>query len=536
LLENYIPTAIATTLEPVWILLTRQLCVLQPFEELRRGKSSSGKLIALAYTNLPPQLVVLKSLRAGHFMLALLALMTILGNVLSVALSSLFFEETANVEVRTSLQPLLSLPFQSLNGTSSPFNSNVTTNWQGGTTKDEFYIAMSNAVDSSKLPSWTDPDRFYLPVGLPENSEVNVNYTVTTGYFGASLTCQKLTQWNTKDVKDDYSGVKSRLLEFSASQSDGSFTNCSIDFPTGPPAYISRLSSLEISTIAGPSDLCKQSVVAGWWRGNASNQTIEVSSKIMMLCHPDLVTGSAVVTIDSSGSVLHSKILDHSDGSAPEYFTTQSSDLILQAHQFIIDRSSDWHNDSFPSDWTNYLISETSIGNRFLDPNLPVPTFNDSVTTYTTLYNKLFAILLGNNAPLLFTTPASATPALPASRHEPQTRIFLSFPAFVIAQTILCLYALTTIFLYSHRPWRILPRLPTSIASSIAFFAAGFAVGELKGTSEMSEKDRGEWMQWQGYRWGYGRFLGRDGRVHVGVEREPFVALLEGEKIHSGVV
>jgi hypothetical protein len=536
LLENYIPTAIATTLEPVWILLTRQICVLQPFEELRRGKSSSERSIALAYTNLPPQLVVFKSLRTGHFMLALLAIMTILGNVLSVALSSLFFEETANVEVRTNLRPLLSLPFQSLNGSAPPFNSNVTTNWQGGTTKDEFYIAMSNAVASSKLPSWTDSQRFYLPVALPESSGVNINYTITTDYFGASLTCQELTQWTTKDVKNEYSGVESRLLEFSVSQSDGSTTDCSIDLSTGPPAYISGLSSLEISTIAGPSSLCKQSVVAGWWRGNASNQTIEVSSKTMMLCHPDLVTGSAEVTVDSSGLILHSKILNHSNGSAPDYFTSHPSDLILQAHQFIVNGNSDWHNDSFPSDWTNYLISETSIGNRFLDPHLPAPTYNDSITAYTETYNKLFAILLGNNAALLFTTPPSTTPTLPASLSSPQTRIFLSFTAFVIAQTILCIYALTTVFLYSHRPWRILPRLPTSIASSVAFFAAGFAVEGFKGTSGMSEKDRREWIKWQGYRWAYGKFVGKDGRVHVGIEREPFVALLEGEKIHSGVV
>jgi len=328
LLESYIPTAIATTLEPVWVLLTRQICVLQPFEELRKGKANSGESIALAYTNLPPQLVVLKSLKTGHFMLALLATMTILANVLSVALSSLFFEDTVDVELQTSLQPLLSLPFQSLNGTGPPFNSNVTTNWQGGTTKDEFYIAMSNAVASSDLPLWTDSDRFYFPVALPGGAEANTNYTITTGYFGASLDCQELVQWETKDIKDNYSGDISRLLEFNVSQPDGSTTSCSIDFPTGPPAYISGPSSLEISTVAGPSDFCKQSVVGGWWRGNAINQTIEVTSKTMMLCQPNLITGSAKITVDSSGLVLHSKVLGSSDGSAPGHFTTSPSDLI----------------------------------------------------------------------------------------------------------------------------------------------------------------------------------------------------------------
>lgn len=500
--------------------------MLQPFEELRKGKASSGKSIALAYTNLPPQLVALKSLRTGHFMLALLAIMTILANVLSVALSSLFFEDTVNVEARTSLRPLLSLPFQSLNGTGPPFNSNVTANWQGGTTKDEFYIAMSNAVASSKLPSWTDSDRFYFPVALPGSAGANINYTVTTGYSGVSLYCEELVTWEARDIKNQYSGDISRLLEFNVSQPDDSSTKCSIDFPIGPPAYISGSSSLEISTIAGPSNFCKQSVIGGWWRGNVSNQTIDVSSKTMMLCHPSLVTGTAEVTIDSTGDVLHSKILSSSNGSALEYFTTRSSNLILQAHNFIIDRSSDWHNDSFSSDWNNYLISKTSIGNRFLDPRLPAPTFDETVAAYTSIYNKLFAILLGNNAALLFSTPAPPNPASPALRSSPQIRIFVSFPAFVVAETILCIYAITTIFLYFHRPWRILPRLPTSIASTVAFFAAGSAVKEFEGSSDMAEKERKQWMKWQGYRWAYGRFVGTDGRVHLGIEREPFVQVL----------
>ncbi|KAH0163256.1 hypothetical protein KCU67_g5624, partial [Aureobasidium melanogenum] len=307
---------------------------------------------------------------------------------------------------------------------------NVTMNWQGGTTKDEFYIAMSNALASSKLPLWTDPDRFYLPVTLPGDTQAGINYTISTEYFGASLGCQKLTSWETKDIKDESGSIASSLLEFNIMQPDGSITNCSTDFSIDPPAYISGPSSLEISAVAGSSEVCQENIVAGWWRGNASNQTVEVTSKTMMLCRPQLVTGSAEVTVDPDGRILHSKILGYSNGSAPEYFTTDPSDLILQAHQYIIDHSSDWHNDSFPSDWNNYLIAETFIGDRFLDPQLPAPTFNQAVTIYTAMYNKLFAILLGNNAHLLFTAPHPTTKPLPALRHEPQTRILLSVPAF----------------------------------------------------------------------------------------------------------
>jgi hypothetical protein len=52
-----------------------------------------------------------------------------------------------------------------------------------------------------------------------------------------------------------------------------------------------------------------------------------------------------------------------------------------------------------------------------------------------------------------------------------------------------------------------------------------------RGSSGMSEKERMQWMRWQGYMWGYGRFGGRDGRVHVGVEREVFVMRLEDKDI-----
>ncbi|KAG9689524.1 hypothetical protein KCU95_g9615, partial [Aureobasidium melanogenum] len=537
LLQNYIPTAISTTLEPVWTLLTRQLCVLQAFEELRKGKSVTRKSLTLAYTNVPPQLVIIKALRTGHFMLSLLATMAVLGNVLSVALSSLFFEGAANTDARVPLPPLVSLPFQSLNGTDVPFNSNIEVNWQGGTTKDEFYIAMSNAVASSKLPPWTGPDLFYFPVRLPESSQAGINYTVTTGYFGASLECRELVQWKTKDIKDEQGDILPSILEFNVTRPDDSIEGCLVEFSRGPSAHVSGSSSLEISTVAGSTDFCKQSVVGGWWRGNASNQTIEVTSKLMMLCSPKLVTGSAEVTVDSSGRVLRPTKLDNSDGSAPEHFTTTPSDLILQAHQFIVDKTGDWvygskwHNDSFSSDWNNYLMAETFVGDRFLNPDQPAPSFNEAATVFGAIYNKLFAILLGNNVHRLFTTLNSRIEPVVGIQHNLETRIFLSLPAFIMAQIILCLYALTTILLYIRRPWRILPRLPTSIGSIIAFFANSHAVREFENTSQMDMIEQQRWLDHLDHKWAYGSFIGPDGRVHIGIEREPFVTLLENEYV-----
>lgn len=36
-LENYMPTAIATSIEPYWVLVNRLLCIFQPYDDLRQG-------------------------------------------------------------------------------------------------------------------------------------------------------------------------------------------------------------------------------------------------------------------------------------------------------------------------------------------------------------------------------------------------------------------------------------------------------------------------------------------------------------------
>jgi hypothetical protein len=93
LLENYIPTAIATLIEPLWVLINRLLCLLQPIEELQTCDAKAEDSIDLNYSSLPPQLVVFKALRARHFVLAAVCSMALLANLLSVAFAGLFHHD-----------------------------------------------------------------------------------------------------------------------------------------------------------------------------------------------------------------------------------------------------------------------------------------------------------------------------------------------------------------------------------------------------------------------------------------------------------
>lgn len=411
-------------------------------------------------------------------MLSLLAFMATLASVLTVISSRLFFEHTIRLDIETMLQPLLSLPFRDLNETAPNSKSSK----QSGSTQDEFHIALYNAMGLSGLPSWTDPDRFYFPITFAKDTQANVNYTVTTDYFGASLGCHEFSDHTMRDFEDE-TGNPARQLEFNIAQLDGSIAVCSIPSPTEAPKNVSGSSSLELAAVAEGSDFCRQNVVAGWWRGYALDQEVEVTNKTLMLCNPMLVTGSAQVNISSTGRVQRPKVLSSVNGSLPEYFTTHPSDLILQAHHYIIDKSGIWHNDNSSSDWLNRLMAETFVDNRFLDPNLPPPTFSQAVTIFCAMYNKLFAIFLAHNKDLLFTPSGPTNPLLPVVQHSFETRIFLSTSAFIIAQIILGIYAFTTIFLYIRRPWWNTPHPPTSIASTIALLAASHAVKEPLNTS-----------------------------------------------------
>lgn len=115
IIENYAPTVFATLLEPIWTVLNRLLCLLQPFDELRKGNAIASTSIEVKYTSLPPQLTIWRALRARHFMLAAVCLTAVSTNVLAVALSGLL-----NEQVTTAVVPLASSMILSPNFNGTP--------------------------------------------------------------------------------------------------------------------------------------------------------------------------------------------------------------------------------------------------------------------------------------------------------------------------------------------------------------------------------------------------------------------------------
>jgi len=62
-----------------------------------------------------------------------------------------------------------------------------------------------------------------------------------------------------------------------------------------------------------------------------------------------------------------------------------------------------------------------------------------------------------------------------------------------------------------------------SIAAVASYFAASKAVQDFKGTVGLTAKAHIEFLEKVGFLYEYGKYVGSDGAVHVGLERAPFV-------------
>ncbi|KAL8891638.1 MAG: hypothetical protein Q9215_001406 [Flavoplaca cf. flavocitrina] len=156
LVLNYLLVIFATFLEPFWLLLNRQLCVLQPFEELRQANAPALKSLRLTYTSLPPQMNIWNAFRAKHYVLAAVCAIGLSANLLAISLNGLLHIDSSLMAERTNLTRLYEPKFnqhQILVGSA-----------------DHRYVAKANLSDGVALPPWTTSDTFLVPFDVKTTS------------------------------------------------------------------------------------------------------------------------------------------------------------------------------------------------------------------------------------------------------------------------------------------------------------------------------------------------------------------------------
>jgi len=286
------------------------------------------------------------------------------------------------------------------------------------------------------------------------------------------------------------------------------------------------------------SRLCPEHIVAGWFRTPGrdlciSNTTIPPEDATFIVCRPTLMTAVADLRVDSSGVVQELRSIDLSSDATEQHFSNGSADFIIKFNMFLLSNAfigtvgpNVWHNDSYSTDFINFFMSKVAGDALLLDPSAPPPSFDKSVALLGEVYVRLFAILLGTKMHQ-FLEP-SANPDIASLKGyiiRPETRLFVSKPLFIVSIVILSIYIGVSIIVYVRRPARFLPRFPTTIASVLAMTAASHAILDLRGTAQMSSKVRQRYLNTLGHRYGYGSFIGTDGKVHIGIERQPYLGL-----------
>ncbi|KAF2492362.1 hypothetical protein BU16DRAFT_620741 [Lophium mytilinum] len=554
-LQNYIPTAIATIIEPIWIVVNRLLCMLQPLEELRNGKATAKKSIALDYSSLPPQLVIWKAIRSCHFILAAVCAMALLANVLAIAFSGLFNENEVEVSYSTSLHQHFSDKFVSINGSVGPqniFYANLDSDnaaYQGGKGMDQFYISVSNTTTGTDLPPWTDQKFMYVPFEVGEVTTSTEYLVATTRAFGAELDCTEVafsadnsstgTIWTDPRLK---LATGTAYFSITVKDGNGNSTTCfragqdiwnafgtgvqtangdEDPCPKDPTALEAVLSVQALpNATQQQQSLCAQTALVGWARNpgpdsctNNSTKPFDQTNSMFMACRPKILTGLAKVRVDNEGHIQDTTFAEDAALTPPSkelqnFFTNDPKNLIEQAHNYLFQLNGGvmglaWHTDTFPTDFFNFEIKHAINSSRFLDPSLPLPSFRDASGSFSKVYSRLFAIWLGANQEKLL-LPETRNSTLPGSRIDKEIRIFVSIPMFIISEVIIAIYILVSIFVYLRRPGKYLARLPTSIGSIIALFAPSSAVRDLRGTAHMSNQKRAQYLDQLDQRYGYG--------------------------------
>lgn len=523
----------STLLEPFITLLNRLLCVFQPYNDLLKGRSSPRSTIETKYDSLPPQLIIWRALKAGHYFLALLSVVVLLANVLSVGLGAIFNESPTSIS-RTLNVTSLKLPSISR---STMVPSGVLGN---GPYFDHLYMVQTNLSADTPLPAWIDTQFFYLPSAdstAKDNS--TAKYNVITRGFGFEATCSLLSTSNTSRSYVEYDfnvttelgnqaiAVRYEDTPFGNSTACAPYAFVHYSEPTVGKYSQEIYSPLEQAsgetTTAEATAFCNKRLLLGWMRYDTAQPKVEPNTAFME-CTTEMVSAKFNITVDGNGRILRSMRIGDYDN-ITDVIGSGAANLLSSANLLIGDSNRQssgglgllaWHNNSLTTDWMNYYLKIADNTTDYVDPSKPLPNATSLIPTVEKMYQRIGAALLGANQDL-FLNHANTTSILSAMIVTQETRIFMDTTALIISLTILGIYLIVGVAFYARQREIMLPRMPTTIGSAVAFVAAGRAVRMYR-EPEKGVKPKETYS--------FGRFVGVDGKTHIGIELDPYVVPL----------
>ena len=550
---SFIPTVIATLLEPFWTLVGRYLALYQPYTELHRGNASPDSSLGLKYTNIPPVLIAPRALRHGHIILFLASMMVITANFLAVALGGIFDQ---------GLKPLTSDLTVTYPFTTSINTENRTANKiqrvDGETfakdTEEHWLVVNTNVIEGTDLPPWVTDEFYFLPFEWKSGNMSDLRTSMTQGY-GGSLTCRLLAGGTFQQISKMDGGAMDRgvsnrptfginvTMPISDSGSVRCWNNHTIDvqlLKAGThPFAVEWVWGLEASNGSDQKAVqaCGSQILAGWGRGEANREDQDNSpfntktsaimqSNTTIICSQQISTGEFKVTVDGEGRVKRSKLIGELKYNDPTIFNRSTSVGNFTAQLATLFRASPMkgndfgimHNDNSSHSFSQF-IGEHLINKALSDPSTPSPSFEDAQHALSMFYKRFFTILLFQNQDRIF-VPAGKVPRSEVGKLESlKLRMSMDPVMFYIAVVVLGFQLIGGVIIYALRPRRFLPRFPYNLVSEISFFHASSALSDVAGTANMSSAMRGKHLKGLGWTYGYGKFRGSNGTKHVGIEK-----------------
>ncbi|RDA91191.1 hypothetical protein CP533_4834 [Ophiocordyceps camponoti-saundersi (nom. inval.)] len=514
ILEKYLPNFFATMLEAFWILINRHFCLLEPFRQLCAGKARPDRTIETTYSAIPPQLAVWRAVKAHHFVLAMLALTTCLANLLGISLGTLVNEKTAVFRYSQRFEPTGAPSFnnQSLLNFHNTRQGQVPVN-------DTFLLYAQTTSTTTPLPPWTSKDYFFLPHRFEKSVEA-AQYTVTTRGFRAQANCTPLHRLSPPP------GGQSSECRSSLALAAEEWKNISKTLENPSSGFDNCARELAIPSTLNETGACEFDFVLAWARAKTScpsfmiaravNSSQHLPRTTALHCRPLLYTARFNVTVDETGKVnSYQQIYDDEPSFDYPGFNVHRRLLLRYAVDFS--NNTEWHGGPTGMNWITLLaaLSVSRNGSRdSLDPSKAPPNAAELLPTIEDLYRRGFAIFLGQH-PDLFDA-ARAGESIEGVRQITETRIFLDPTSLVISLVIMSINMVVAIVVYARPAVLVLPRMPVSIASVIAYVAPSRIVADSKETL------RDETLS-------YGRYIGVDGKPHTGIELDPHVTLIEPE-------
>ncbi|RVD84848.1 uncharacterized protein DFL_003186 [Arthrobotrys flagrans] len=571
LIWAFIPTLVATVLEPIWVSINRDISVLQPFYNLLKRNVCAGRSLSLKYQTIPAVLIA-RSLVAHDFLLSVVSFMTVLVSLLAVTLPGIFFEDVRAVKTEMNFQPQVTKPI-------IPVEFYY---WKPGDSEfmrrqdvflDPFAAARANISDNIPLPPWSTREHMFLPVKPAPGLNVSMDfdfYRTTTLGFSGSMECRPVLNgtngehiyYNNNNstttaflrIPNTFEGNPSDMLpcgtvfgykppeltDMSPEYHNASFGRW--PFPSidnsgelyvdtsdddNKLVYISaqkRDSFVEKERLKSIREsLCWNIVPVSWshrlYSRGAKGYVMDGQPKqTLLVCQPKVTVANFSIEVDRLGNIHSSQKLGNSS-EIDDYLEPGFSKQRFQSGLPSIFRPYISTPGFRVQDWEGLLMTRLAKnGSDYFDPTELGKLASDA-------FALAFSIFASQNKDELFLEGSTDSNGgyLSGSAYKYEKRVVMSPPLTIVSLAILGLFCCTLVLVYTFRRKRYLPRQPTSLASMIAYCQGSTLLDDLVDTWGMSTVQRQEILEKLGHTYGFGWYQGRDGIRRLGVDKEPLL-------------